>query len=454
MDEEKRVSLSEEFAVASSIVLLLGSLIIGWWVAWSIERVVIQQTALTTTQFQDSFVSHLIGEMSDADSLDQDSIDLLENFDQNSPVGRQIAYLNLWGKKGQLLYSSDLSQIGKVLPLRTEITSAWRDRISWGLVNPNDIEYAVFNRKKGDLVEVFSPIHQARSDHILAVAEIYLYTDALHAQIFRSQVYSWGLVIGITLSMFLLLYLIVRRGSQTITAQQQTMKLQLIQLTELLNSNNKLHQSVKQASSRTAEINESFLRRISAELHDGPAQALGYALLRLNSIFKSCCKKLKNTENEATILKDREDLRTVLADALDEIRNLASGMAMPELNDLNLKQLIQRVTSIHEQRSKTKVDLDIEKPQDEIPLSLKIGLYRLIQEALTNAYHHGQGINQRVQLRKDNEELVVQISDDGPGFEFSIHSLQERHLGLAGMKERVLSLSGYFEVQSSPWQGY
>ncbi len=449
----KNVSLSEEFAVVSFIVLLLGSLITGWWVAWSIERGVIQQTALTTVQFQDSFVSHLIGELSNADRLNQESIVLLENFDQNSPAGRQIAYLNLWGKNGRLLYSSDLSQIGKIVSDKKEIASAWRDRVSWELVDPNELEYSIVDRKKGDLIAIFSPIHQARSDRILAVAEIYLYTDKLHAQIFRSQVQSWGLDIAITLSMFFILYLLVRRGSQTITTQQQTMKLQLKQLTELLETNNKLHESVKQASNRTAEINESFLRRISAELHDGPAQALGYALLRLDSIFNMTGKQPENPVNESTILKERESLRRVLADALEEIRNLASGMVMPELNDLNLKQVIQRVANIHEQRSKTKVDLDIEIPKNNIVLPLKIGIYRFVQEALTNAYHHGKGINQRVCLRKNKEELVVQVSDEGPGFDISSLDSHGHHLGIVGMKERVQSLSGNFEIQSSLGSG-
>lgn len=461
MNEEpvyKNVSLSEEFAFTSFFVLLLGSLITGWWVSWSIERVVIQQTTLTKMQFQDSFVSRLIGELSDSDRLDEDSIALLESFDKNSPIGRQIAYFNLWEKGGRLVYSSDQSQIGKAFPERREITIAWRDKVNWSIVDPGDIKHAILNRKKGDFIKVISPIHQARSDRILAVAEVYLYTDELRSKIFQSQVQSWGLVFGVTLSMFLILYLLVRRGSRTITTQQQTMKLQLKRLTELLNSNNELHESVKQASNRSAEINESFLRRISAELHDGPAQALGYALLRLDSIFNECSKQLKDSEAESIIQKDRENLRKVLADALEEIRNLASGMAMPQLNNLNLKQLIQRVSNIHEQRSKTNVDLDIELLEDEIQLPLKIGVYRFVQEALTNAYHHGKGINQRVKLRKDDEELVVQISDDGPGFDFSKHHsqdhyLQDHHLGIEGMKERVLSLSGYFEIQSFPGLG-
>ncbi len=456
MDEKpvfKSVSLSEEFALISFIVLLLGALIIGWWVAWNIERGVIQQTALTTMKFQDSFVSRLIGELSKTDHLNQDSIALLENFDQNSPVGRQIAYFNIWGKDGRLVYSSDLSQIGKVLPPRIEITNAWRDQVSWDMVDPKELEYTVLDKKKGDLIVIFSPIHQARSDRILAVAEIYLYTEALQSLIFRSQVQSWELVIVISLTMFLLLYLLVRRGSRTIEAQQQMMKLQLKQLSELLYRNNALHESVKMASNRTTEINESFLRRISAEIHDGPAQALGYALLRLDTIFAECRKQMTNKSAETMILNERENLRTVLADALEEIRNMAAGMAMPVLDDLDLKQVVQRVINIHESRSKTKVDLDIKILNNEIQIPLKIGLYRLIQEALTNAYHHGKGINQRVQLRTHNEDLVVQISDDGPGFDTSNHDFQEHHLGLVGMKERVLALSGHFEIRSSPGSG-
>ncbi|HFD13275.1 MAG TPA: hypothetical protein ENJ32_12530 [Crenotrichaceae bacterium] len=451
----KKLSLSEEFAIISFVVLLLGSLIMGWWVSRSIERGVIQQTAFTTTQFLDSFVSHLIGELSKTDRLNRTSITLLESFDQNSPAGKQVAYFNLWEKNGRLVYSSDLSKIGRDLSTRTELTNAWRDRISWDVIDPNNLDYSVFDRKKGDLIGIFCPIHQARSDRILAVAEIYLYTDALQAQIYRAKVQSWELVFAVTLSMFFLLYLFFRQISQTITTQQQLMKFQVMQLSDLINNNNELHKSVEQAQYRTTEINESFLRRISAELHDGPAQALGYTLLCLDSIFDKYSKELKDPTNESIIQKEKENLRTALADALDKIRNLASGMAMPELDNLNLKQVIQRVVSIHEQRSKTNVDLelDIELSQGQIALPLKIGIYRLIQEALTNAYLHGKGIKQRVQLKKNDEELVVIISDNGPGFDYPSDYSQDQHLGITGMKERVLSLSGHFEIQSTPGSG-
>jgi len=455
------VSLSEEFAVASFVVLLLGSLVIGWWVAREIQKVVIYQTAITMTQFHDSFVSRVVEELSDESRLNKKSIDILESIDQNSPIGRQIAYFNLWGKDGRLVYSSDLRKIGEILPNKevsphkNEVANAWRDRMSVSMIDPKALNYAVIDKTKGILIRIFSPIHKARSDRILAVAEIYLYTNGLQSQIFRSQVKSWGLVGSTTLIMFVLLYLVVRRGSRTISLQQQTMKIQLNQMSELLRKNSELHGRAELALNRTTEINESFLRRISAELHDGPAQAISYTLLRLDSVFNDIKNELGETLTDSVIFLERDKLRKVLEEALKEIRNISLGTAMPELDNSTVHSLVQQVISVHEQRSKTKVvvDIDPDITQEQYLLPLKIVIYRFIQEALSNAFTHGKGINQRVRLTKKNDELVVEISDKGPGFNPSNVDSSKDRLGIIGMRERVHSIRGHFDLKSRPGSG-
>src|SRR5205809_555232 len=86
------------------------------------------------------------------------------------------------------------------------------------------------------------------------------------------------------MAIYLLLGGIVRRGGQTIAAQQAELRDKVAQLTALLAQNEALSSRVRTTSARTTALNERFLQRISAELHDGPAQDLAFALLRLDSI--------------------------------------------------------------------------------------------------------------------------------------------------------------------------
>jgi signal transduction histidine kinase len=88
--------------------------------------------------------------------------------------------------------------------------------------------------------------------------------------------------------MYLLLAGFIQQASDTIARQELSLRTQVAQLTDLLEQNAELHERVRRAATRTTALNERVLRRISAELHDGPAQELGLALLRLDHISQPC----------------------------------------------------------------------------------------------------------------------------------------------------------------------
>ena len=88
----------------------------------------------------------------------------------------------------------------------------------------------------------------------------------------------------VSLSMFGLLFGIVARGSRTIEVQRAMQEQRMDELWRLNAQNNALRERVQRASSRAAELNERYLRRIGAELHDGPAQLLALASLRLGAL--------------------------------------------------------------------------------------------------------------------------------------------------------------------------
>jgi signal transduction histidine kinase len=95
-----------------------------------------------------------------------------------------------------------------------------------------------------------------------------------------------------------------------------------------------------------------------------------------------------------------------------------------------------------------------------VPLPLKVTLFRLLQEALSNAYRHGEGKAQKVLVQpmtNSLKRLHVEISDEGPGFVLvqsgKAQPSKEGHLGLVGMRERVESLGGTFQVESAPGRG-
>jgi signal transduction histidine kinase len=142
-----------------------------------------------------------------------------------------------------------------------------------------------------------------------------------------------------------------------------------------------------------------------------------------------------------------------MQNALKEMRGIAAGLSLPQLADLGLPETITRVVRTHERRTGTQVALEMVGIPDQAPLPLKITVYRLLQEALNNAYRHAGGLGQRVRVTQAGTQLVVEISDDGPGFDPEQVTQWDGHLGLSGMRERVESLGGLFEIESLKGQG-
>jgi signal transduction histidine kinase len=142
-----------------------------------------------------------------------------------------------------------------------------------------------------------------------------------------------------------------------------------------------------------------------------------------------------------------------LQDALKEMRGIASGLSLPQLNDLSLPETVFRVARAHERQTGSQVDVDMENVPEQVSLPARITVYRLIQEALNNAFRHANGLGQRVRIREAQGQLVVEVSDLGPGFDPKGASQNNGRLGLSGMRERVESLGGRFEIESAPGRG-
>ncbi|GHA15941.1 two-component sensor histidine kinase [Arenicella chitinivorans] len=243
-----------------------------------------------------------------------------------------------------------------------------------------------------------------------------------------------------TLVLFYLLYYIFQRGIQTINEQENRLNDQIARLSNLLSANKELQKSMKTASARAVELNEQFLRRVGADLHDGPAQMIGFAVLRLAQISKH--EAAQNLGHEFHAVKD------ALNESLEEIRGISSGLVLPQLEQMSLEQCLRKVVLLHSAKSDTEVTQYYQDLPDDIPLPIKITAYRFIQEALNNSHRHGQAKKCRLNAFVKDDVLHLSLKDNGVGFRLSSLSTGGGHLGLMGLKDRIESLGGKFNINS------
>ncbi len=449
----KHLSLVQQFMLAGLVILLTGMIGIGAWMGQQIEAGVVHETATTAALYVNSFVAPHLTELAQGNSISSEHAATLDNLLKNTPLGQQVVAFKVWGTGGRVLYSTDSSTVGRTFPVPDRLARAWRGEVT-GRISKLDEEENVGERKiSARLLEIYAPVYDDGTNHIIAVAEFYQRIESLQADIRTSQRWSWLIVVAAMLVIYLLLVGFVRRASDIIARQQNKLSDQVTLLTGLLAQNKELSERVRGAAARVATLNERLLRRTSAELHDGPAQDIGLALLQLDHAMarSETCTLLDRHAHQCH--NDLAAVQSSLQHALQEMRAISAGLGLPELQNLTLSESLTRAAHAHERRTGTQVALTLGGTPAEVPLPVKVTLYRLVQEALTNAYRHAGAIGQQVFASFQFDELVVQVADQGSGFDVHQVKDEDRHLGLVGMRERIESLGGHFEVLSEPGRG-
>ncbi len=444
------MNLAGQFAVVGSVVLIAGMLAIGLWVTRQIENGVIGNTADSMAVYMDSFVRPLVQELAERNTLSEDTKSELTDLLKGNTLGRRIVSFKIWKEGGLVAYSSNAASEGKRLPATPNLDRAWGGEVIAEFDTLVGEEAAFERAARLPLLEIYYPVRDIRNGRVIAVAEFYQDASALKENLFFANLKSWLVVGLVTLVMLTALSGIVVRGSRTISLQRQDLQERVRELSSLLDQNEELRLRVQRASRRTTEINEQYLRRISADLHDGPAQLLALALLRLNALLPGTATPEEDGDGGAS---DLDMIRTALTDALTDIRSICSGLTLPELDALSPAMLLENAARAHERRTKTDVETDIRSAPETVPKSMKICLYRFVQEGLNNAFRHANGEGQKLACDYDGETLRVEISDRGPGFDPSRRPQKQTALGLSGLRERIESLGGILSFRSAPGSG-
>jgi signal transduction histidine kinase len=446
-----RLTWAQRFLLASLVILVTGMAGIGAWVGQQIEMEVIHQTAAYTALYVSSVVEPNLQELADGDTITPEHQAMLDRLLNETSQGQHITAIKVWNKAGRVVYATDKANLGLTFPIDGELARALRGWVAADISNLDKPENAYDADRGQRRLETYTPVRHTGTSQIIAAIEYYQTVDDLDRAITSSQQRSWLLVAAVTVSMYLLLAGFVRRLSDTIQRQQGELSTQVARLREVLTQNQELHERVQRAAQRTTALNERFLRRISAELHDGPAQDLGLALLRLDNLEPAAFAT--PAVQPPSPPADFQLVQGALQNALKEIRAISGGMGLPELENVSLTETVTRAVRAHERRTGTPVALTINALPEGVALPVKITVYRLIQEALSNAYRHAGAVGQQIRVEAAAEQLQLVISDDGPGFDTTLKLETDEHLGLVGMRERVESLGGTFRVESAPGRG-
>jgi signal transduction histidine kinase len=465
----RRVSLAGRFLAANLAILLVAGLIVGIWVGDQLERSIVERTASVTALYVESVIEPSLASMSDGAQLTPEEVTALDASLASTLLQERVRSLRVWSPDGQVVYSPDAELVGRRFPVEGDLAEAVRGEVVASMDDLSDAENAWERARWDHLLEMYIPVRERGSDRIIAVAEFYLPPGDIDRQVGEARVTSWLLVSLTILLSAILLYGIVKRGSDTIERQEAALTAQVDELTMLVERNAALSERVRTAAERSTTLNERAMRRLSSDLHDGPGQMLSLALLRLDAVRR------RAQSAQAPDAAELAEVERVLRESMTDMRAIAAGLRMPELATMDTAAIAVRAVKDHERRSGTSVDLSVDPGVPaEVPLSVRIALFRALQEALSNATRHGGGTGLRVRLAAErdvprqgnggltatanggpaqgSERLVLEVADDGAGFDPAGLS-SSQGLGLAGIREQAELLGGGFDIRSAVGSG-
>ena len=434
-------SLASQFFIAGGLVSIAAMFLVGILVTHLIEDAVIHNSGAATALYVDSVVAPLLPDMQTESLLDEASAQALDETLGQGALGRRLVSFKLWRSDGTILYSNEKELVGQKFPVNEKLRKAFAGSLVARYEIADDPESGVERALGKPLMEIYNPVLQPWSGQAVAVLEFYETAEGLGDSLAHARLQSWGAVAAVTGVFFLVLSALVFRGSRTIEAQRKDLKQRVTELSALLSENRGLQRRLQRASQRVAALNETYLRSIGADLHDGPAQHIAYASLRLDSdLLINASTKPETREKELAWI------RSSLAEAMTEIRNICSGLVLPQIEKSTITEIVLRVVEAHQHKTETLVETIIDEDGPELATAVKICIYRFIQEALNNAYRHGGGVQQTVKAMSHNGHVHVEVSDRGNGFDPA--DVRPASLGLVGLRERVDSLGGSFDIKT------
>ncbi|OCA88979.1 sensor histidine kinase [Pseudobacillus wudalianchiensis] len=199
------------------------------------------------------------------------------------------------------------------------------------------------------------------------------------------------------------------------------------------------------------EAQEEERKRLSREIHDGPAQMMANVLLRSDLI-----ERLYRERGVNEAFKEIRNMKQMVRSALYEVRRIIYDLRPMALDDLGLVPTLKKYLATVEEHvqslnKQTKIQFINMGDERRLPSKLEVAMFRLIQESVQNALKHSEASSITVKLEIKAHQVLAVIKDNGRGFD--IREKKSSSFGIMGMKERLELLEGDLSIHSKPNDG-
>ena len=196
------------------------------------------------------------------------------------------------------------------------------------------------------------------------------------------------------------------------------------------------------------EGQESERMRLSRELHDGIGPILSTIKLHLDAVSSELQDSPKPTVNKLNAMSE------LLQEVTDDLRNISHSLMPGTLVDLGLVAALNNLCQKANASERVQVNFYHTGLEDRLEESLELGIFRISQELLHNAFKHAKANVINIQLIRHSDSILLMVEDDGIGFDKSkLNELTENGIGLRNIQTRTMALEGRFSIDTHEGDG-
>lgn len=211
----------------------------------------------------------------------------------------------------------------------------------------------------------------------------------------------------------------------------------------------RIEQQLRSVSGHLLNLRDEERRKLGRDLHDSAGQLLSMAKLNL-SLAEEHLGSI-NPRAAAYIA----ECSKLIDQALSEVRTISYLLHPPLLEELGLTGVLPWYVSGFSERSRIKVTLDVPEGMGRLAKELELGLFRIVQECLTNVHRHSDSPTASISLSFANRQVRLKVEDQGKGMTAtkveSGNQGRSAGVGLSGIRERVANLGGHMQIRSGDW---
>lgn len=223
----------------------------------------------------------------------------------------------------------------------------------------------------------------------------------------------------------------------------------ILELAENITAEKQAEVEMAEMRTRLLESGEVERMRLAQELHDGPIQDLYGAVFRLADFLAQ--------EQDPTMQENLKEVQTIVKGVASTLRGVLNELRPPTIGNLGLEPAIRsHAERVQERCPGLHIQLNLSKDGQMLPAPIRLALFRVYQQCLLNVVRHAQATRVIVAFHVSEEEVTLDVWDNGKGFDLPdkwVDLLRQGHYGLASIAERVEALNGTLKIETHPGGG-